>query len=183
MPFFKSLPENAGPPNVFKQHPDIYGPFSEMSQALMNGPSSLTQAEREIILAFAAGVSECEFVFIGHSEVAYAWGVDRGLLEDLLADIDSAAIEDKFKSVLHFVKKLAQTPNAMTQEDADHVFAAGWDEKALHDAIAITARVAFMHRLIAGHGFNLLDRAVAQNHAKKRVEKGYVNLYSMFKKD
>lgn len=182
MPFFKSLPENAGPPNVFKQHPDIYGPFSEMSQALMNGPSSLTQAEREIILAFAAGVSDCGFVLIGHSEVAYAWGVERGLLEDLLADIDSAAVEDKFKPLLHFVKKLAQTPNAMTQEDADQVFAAGWDEKALHDAIAITARAAFMQRLISGHGFNLLDREVAQNHAKKRVEKGYVNLYSAFRK-
>jgi hypothetical protein len=40
-----------------------------------------------------------------------------------------------------------------------------------------------MQRLIAGHGFNLLDREVAQNHAPKRVEKGYVNLYSAFRKD
>lgn len=183
MPFFKSLPKNGGPPNVFKQHPDIYGPFSEMSQVLMNGPSSLTQAEREIILAFAAGVSDCEFVFIGHSEVAYAWGVERGLLEDLVADINSAVVDDKFKPLLHFVKKLAQTPNEMTHEDADYVFAAGWDEKALHDAVAITARAGFMQRLIAGHGFNPLDRAVAQNHAQKRVEKGYVNLYSAFRKE
>jgi uncharacterized peroxidase-related enzyme len=149
---------------------------SEMSQALMNGPSSLTQAERKIILAFAAGVSGCEFVLIGHSKVAYAWGVERGLLEALIAEIDSATVEDKFKPLFHFVKKLAQTPNAMTQEDADHVFAAGWDEKALHDAIAITARAAFMQRLIAGHGLHLRDREVAQNHAEKRLKKGYVNI-------
>ena len=43
----------------------------------------------------------------------------------------------------------------MTQADADAVFAAGWDEHALHDAIAITARAAFMQRpgcLGAGEG-------------------------------
>ena len=84
MPFLKSLPENAGPPHVFKQYPDIYGPFSEMSQALMNGPSPLSQGERELILAFAAGVMGCAFVFTGHSEVAYAWGVERGTLDRLI---------------------------------------------------------------------------------------------------
>jgi alkylhydroperoxidase family enzyme len=182
MPFFKSLPENAGPPNVFKQYPDIYGPFSEMSQALMNGPSTLTQAEREIILAFAAGVLDCEFVFIGHSEVAYAWGVERGLLDDLVRDLDGSKIDDELKALLRFVRKLAKFPNDVTDEDAFYVFQAGWDEKALHDAIAITARAAFMQRIIAGHGFALLDRQVAQSHAQKRVEKGYVNLYSAFRK-
>ena len=46
MPFFKSLPDDAGPPNVFMKHPDIYRPWSEMSQAMMNGPSPLSPGER-----------------------------------------------------------------------------------------------------------------------------------------
>ena len=61
MPFLKSLPENAGPPNVFKQYPDIYGPFSEMSQAMMNGPSPLGQGERELIAAWTSGRNHCAF--------------------------------------------------------------------------------------------------------------------------
>ena len=36
MPFFKSLPENAGPPSVYTKYPEIYGPWSQMSQAMMN---------------------------------------------------------------------------------------------------------------------------------------------------
>ena len=183
MPFPKSLPENAGPPHVFKQYPDIYAPFSEMSQALMNGPSPLDQAEREVILAFAAGVMGCDFVLTGHSEVAYAWGVERGTLDRLLDDIDTAPVADRLKPLLRFVRKLSATPNKVTQADADAVFAAGWDDHALQDAIAITARAAFMHRLVAGHGFAPLDPAVAESHAKKRVERGYVNLYSAFRKD
>jgi uncharacterized peroxidase-related enzyme len=183
MPFLKSLPENAGPPNVFKQYPDIYGPFSEMSQAMMNGPSPLTQAEREIILAYAAGVAGCEFVFVGHSEVAYAWGVEKGLLDQMLDNLDTAPVEARLKALLTYVRKLSATPNEITQADADAVFEAGWDEHAFSDAIVITARAAFMHRLVGGFGFNPLDKDVAASHAAKRVERGYVNIYRAFKKD
>ncbi|MCC6474805.1 MAG: peroxidase [Burkholderiales bacterium] len=183
MPFFKSLPENAGPPNVFKKYPEIYGPWSTTSQALMNGPSPLSQGERELILAYAAGAAGCKFVYGAHSEVAYAWGIARGLLDQLLADPETAPVEPRMKPLLAFVRKLAVTPSAMTQADADAVFAAGWDEHALHDAIAITARAAFMQRLVEGHGFIPLSQEVAKEHADKRVKLGYVNLYPQFRQE
>lgn len=182
MSFLKSLPENAGPPAVFKQYPDIYGPFSEMSQALMNGPSPLSEAEREVILALAAGWMECEFVFTGHSAVAYAWGIEQGALESALQDIEAAPLAARLKPLLHYVKKLSIAPNSLTPADVDAVLSAGWPEQALQDAIAITARAAFMHRLVAGHGFAPLDPEVAASHAHKRVEHGYVNIYKTFRK-
>jgi alkylhydroperoxidase family enzyme len=181
MPFFASMPENAGPPTVFTKYPTVYGLFSQMSQELMNGPSPLTQGQRELILAYAAGVAECRFVYMAHSEVAYAWGNPRGLLDQLLKDLDSAPVEGRLKPLLRFVRKLMATPGEMTQADADAVFAAGWDEHALHDAIAVTARAAFMQRLVEGHGFKPWTQAVAAEHARKRVELGYVNLYPAFR--
>lgn len=181
MPFFKSLPENAGPPSVFAKYPDIYGPWSTMSQVMMNGASPLTQGEREMILAYAAGAAGCKFVFGAHSEVAYAWGIKQGVLDQLMRDPETADVEPKLKPLLAFVRKLAATPSDMTQADADAVFAAGWDEHALHDAIAITARAAFMQRLVEGHGFTPLTRENAIKHAKRRVELGYVNLYPAFR--
>ncbi|PRX10765.1 UNVERIFIED_ORG: alkylhydroperoxidase family enzyme [Martelella mediterranea] len=182
MPFFKSLPKNAGPPNVFKQYPDIYGPWSETSEAMMNGPSPLSQGERELLQAYAAGISGCAFVYTGHSEVAYAWGIARGTLEKLMADIETAPVDDRLKPIFAYVRKLVTAPRDLTQADADAVFDAGWAEKALHDAVVITARVAFMQRLVDGFGFAPLDPAVAASHAKKRVERGYVNVYSTFRK-
>lgn len=181
MPFFKSLPENAGPPAVFTKYPEIYGPWSQLSQALMNGPSPLSQGERELIFAYAAGLAKCEFVYVAHSEVAYAWGIERGVLEKLLADPDSANVAPKLKPLLAFVKKLTLTPNEMTQADADAVFAAGWEEQALHDAIAATARAVFMQRLVEGHGFIPMSREKAAVRAKERIEHGYVNLYPAFR--
>jgi uncharacterized peroxidase-related enzyme len=179
MSFFKSLPENAGPPQVFAAHPELYGLWSEMSQVLMNGPP-LSPAERELLLAFAAGVAGCAFVYVAHSEVAYAWGVEEGVLDRLLHDLESAPVDQRLKPILRFVRKLTLSPADMGQVDADAVLAAGWNENALHDAIAITARMAFMQRLVEGHGFRPWTREVAREHARKRVELGYVNLYPQF---
>src|SRR6478735_10949020 len=110
MSFFKSLPADAGPADVFTTYPAIYSLWAKMSQALMNGPSPLSQAERELILAYAAGVAGCRFVYVAHSEVAYAWGIERGLLDALLADPDAAPVEPRLKPLLAYVRKLAVSP-------------------------------------------------------------------------
>ncbi len=183
MPFFKSLPDDAGPPSVFTKYPEIYGPWSKMSQALMNGASPLSQGERELILAYAAGVAGCKFVYIAHSEAAYAWGIENGVIDRLLENPGTAPVEARLKPLLAYVRKLALTPGEMSQADADAVFAAGWNEQALHDAIAVTARAAFMQRLVEGHGFTPMTRAAAVKRAKSRVERGYVNLYPAFRED
>ena len=144
---------------------------------MMNGPSPLSPGERELIFAYAAGVAGCEFVYAAHSAVAYAWGAAEGLLEKLLEDLDNAPLEPRMKALLRFARKLTVTPGEMSQADADAVFEAGWEEQALHDTIAVTARVAFMQRLVEGHGFIPFSPEVARSHAEKRVEFGYVNLY------
>ena len=147
----------------------------------MNGPSSLSQGERELILAYAAGVAGCKFVYLAHSEVAYAWGVENGVIERLLEDPQTAPLDARLKTLLAFVRKLMATPGDISQSDADAVFEAGWDEQALHDAIAVTARAAFMQRLVEGYGFTPLTREAAVKRAKERIEHGYVNLYSAFR--
>jgi len=181
MTFFKSLPDEAGPPIVYTRYPEIYGPWSTMSQALMNGPSSLSQAERELIFAYAAGVADCQFVYVAHSEVAYAWGIENGFIDRLLQDFDATPVDARLRPLLAFVRKLTLTPNEMSQADADAVFAVGWDEQALHDAIAMTGRAAFMQRLVAGYGFTPMSREHAVKRAKQRIERGYVNLYPAFR--
>jgi uncharacterized peroxidase-related enzyme len=180
MPFFKSHPDDAGPANVFTAYPEIYGPWSTMGQALMNGPSPLTPGEREMIAAYVVGLADCRFAYVAHAAAAHAWGIEEGLVDALLEDPDSASVEEKLKPLLAFVRKLTLTPSQMTQADADAVFAAGWDEKGLHDAIAVTARMSFMNRLVEGHGFVPMSRERARENAEKRVKLGYVNLYPEF---
>jgi hypothetical protein len=108
-------------------------------------------------------------------------GIENGLVERLIQDPETAPVEPRLKPLLAYVRKLMLTPGDMTQVDADAVFDAGWDEHALHDAIAVTARAAFMQRLVGGHGFVPMSPEAAAKRAKQRLEHGYVNLYPAFR--
>jgi len=183
MPHLKSLSIEDGPPAIFEAYPEIYGPWSHMSEALMNGPSPLTRGEREMILAYTAGLGGCQFVYVAHSEVAYAHGIENGLIETLIQDPELATVGPRLRPMLAFIRKLVLTPEGVSQVDAEEVFNAGWDEHALHDAIAVAARAGFMQRLVQGLGFTPMTRQRAAQKAKQRIEHGYVNLYSAFRND
>ena len=51
-----------------------------------------------------------------------------------------------------FVHKLTLSPSRMTAADAEAVFAAGWNDRALHDAAAICGLFNLMSRLVDGLG-------------------------------
>jgi alkylhydroperoxidase family enzyme len=148
-----------------------------MSQELMNGPSPIAPGERELILAYAAGLMNCSYVCHAHTYVAEAWGMPAGLVQDLLRDPDAADLPVKLRALLDLVKKLAQTPPTLGPADIARVLDAGWAEKAVHDTVAVVARAAFMHRLVAGMGFQSVERADPKAHARKRIEKGYFDLF------
>jgi hypothetical protein len=61
-------------------------------------------------------------------------------------------LNDKLKPVLAYVRKLTLTPTRMTADDAQAVYAAGWDEQALFDAISVCALFNFMNRIVEGSG-------------------------------
>ena len=63
-------------------------------------------------------------------------------------------VPDKLKAILRFAKVLTLEPRKISQAHADAVYAAGWDEQALHDAILVVCRFNFMNRLTLGHGLD-----------------------------
>lgn len=154
MPFFPSLPADAGIGQLWSINPDMSKPFHEWGKAIMRGNSPLSAGQREFIAAFVSAINGCDYCYNGHSQMAVNLGADRSILEEAIGDIDASAVEDNFKPVLHFVKKLTLQPSGMTQADADGVYAAGWDERALQDIILVACRFNFMNRLSLAHGLD-----------------------------
>ena len=94
-----------------------------------------------------------------------------------MANLGTAPVEENFKALLRYVEKLTYTPSAMTQEDADAVFAAGWSEKALSDAICVCAHFNMVNRLVEGHGAGRHHTRDPMRKAAELVaEKGYPSL-------
>lgn len=152
MPFPPSFPPDADVRTVMSRRPDLYRHWHQFGEGVMRGPSPFTPGERELIAGFVSGVNACAYCHGSHTAVAVAFGFPDDLMPKLLDDINTAPIEAKMKPVLAYVKKLTLTPAKMTSSDADAVFAAGWDEDALHDAVAVCGYFNFMNRLVLGHG-------------------------------
>ena len=148
---FTSYIDDAGRVDqIFRHRPDIYRPFAEANARLMRGPSELTEAERELIGAYSSALGGCDYCAGAHGATARLFGVEEGLLEAMVADLSAAPLDEKSRALMVFIRKLCLNGPQMVQADAGAVFAAGWSEEALHDAIAVSAFFAFMNRLVQG---------------------------------
>jgi alkylhydroperoxidase family enzyme len=87
-----------------------------------------------------------------HAATAEQFGVAEGLLRHLLENPEQAAIDERMKPLLAYVKKQTYTPSRMLPGDAEAVFAAGWNEQALHDAVSVCGLFNLMNRLVDGLG-------------------------------
>jgi uncharacterized peroxidase-related enzyme len=154
MPFFKSLSPEAGVGELWSINPAIRKPMNELGRAIMREDSPLSPALREGIAAFVSAINRCDYCFKGHIEVAAALGADRAAIVAAAQDVDASPLPEKYKPLFRYLRKLTLTPATMTQADADAVFAAGWTERALHDAILVCCRFNFMNRLSLGHGLD-----------------------------
>ncbi len=152
MAYLGSLPDGAVLRDVFAAFPHTSRPLLDYHQALLRGPSPFSVAERELIAAYVSGLNACGYCHGVHSATARAFGVDEELVVTPLDDVDAAPVDARMKPVLRYVRKLTHTPSRMTPRDAETVFAAGWDERALHDAVSVCALFNLMNRLVEGLG-------------------------------
>jgi len=152
MTYLPSLPKNAVLLDVFRAYPHTSRPLLDYHQALLRGPSPLTVAERELIAAYVSGLNACRYCHGVHQATAQAFGIGEGLLAALLADVTTAPVAGRMKPLLQYVGKLTLSPAKITPADAEAVLAAGWEEQALHDAVAVCGLFNMMNRLVEGLG-------------------------------
>ena len=153
MPFLPSVDVQDKVPHVLAKFNTGTGrPLIEYHEALLRGESPFTVSERELMAAYVSGVNACEYCHGAHTAAAKQFGVAEQLISDLLTNLTTAAIEPRMVPVLNYIRKLTLTPTRMTQADADAVYAAGWSERALYDAIQICCLYNFMNRFVEGIG-------------------------------
>jgi len=154
MAYIKSIPTSVeGVGSVMIRYPKQNLHMSSLTEHVMRlDDSNFTSKQRELIAAFTSGTNNCTFCYNAHKATAVAYGVDEDLLESLINDIDSSPIEDTFKPILHYVRKLTLTPSRIVQADVDAILEAGWDENDFHFVVMICALFNFYNRMMDGYG-------------------------------
>ena len=154
MPFFSFLNDESIAEDIGTNRPDLYQHLGALGVDILMGPSTFSAGEREFMGAFVSALNDCSFCHGAHRATAAAYGVDTSGLEALIADIDTAPVDERMKPVFKFLEKLTLTPARLVQGDADAVFDAGWSEEDLGTAIAVCAVFAFANRMVDGHGIS-----------------------------
>jgi uncharacterized peroxidase-related enzyme len=152
MSFFRGLGPDAGVRHILQLRPEAGRLLVQYHTAVMRQPSALSPRLRELIAAYVSALNACRYCAGVHGETAKAFGVDAGLLERMVDDPDRAGLDAKEIPLFRYARKLTLEPAKMVPSDAESVYAAGWDEQALHDAVNVICLFNFMNRLLEGHG-------------------------------
>ncbi len=180
MSFLKSLPPDAGLLQVFQAFPKAARPLLEYHEVLLRGDSPFSAADREMIAAYVSALNKCEYCRAVHSQTAVALGIDANAISEILSGSGLEHVDPRMRGILAFVRKLTRSPGAMTVADVDEIFAAGLDDRALHDATAICGLFNLMNRLVNGLGVEAPE-SYTRLAAQRLAQGGYKQLVDILR--
>jgi uncharacterized peroxidase-related enzyme len=82
---------------------------------------------------------------------------DDALVDAIVSDYTTAALEAADRAMLDYAAKLTRTPTEMNQSDVDNLRSTGFTQAAILDICQVTAYFAFVNRIADGLGVELED--------------------------
>lgn len=74
------------------------------------------------------------------------------MVDRFAADWRSAGLDVATSALMSYADKLTRAPAAMTSSDIDGLRAAGWDERAISDAVQVIGYFNYINRIADGLG-------------------------------
>jgi uncharacterized peroxidase-related enzyme len=153
--------------------PAFYGSRAkDFTHEAMRGPSAWSVADRELMAAFVSKVNQCAFCVGAHTATAGQAYQDSAKVQTVLADLDSAPIEEGLRATLRMIGKLTRE-GTVNAEDMRQVMSAGISRQQVEDALAVCAAFNTTDRLADAFGFELLSPEDFEAGAKYLLKRGY----------
>jgi len=181
MSFLKSLPKDAGLLQIFQAFPKAARSLLEYHEVLLRGESPFSAAERELIAAYVSELNNCDYCRAVHSQTAIKLGIRSEAIAEIFSGSEPEHVEVGMRPILAFVHKLTLSPGKVTEADVEAVLAAGWDDRAIHDATAICGLFNLMNRLVNGLGVEASENYI-QMAAQRLAQGGYEQLIDFLRK-
>jgi uncharacterized peroxidase-related enzyme len=153
--------------------PDFYGVRAkEFTHESMRGPSDWSVGDRELMAAYVSKVNESAFCIGAHSATARRAYQDGQRVAAVLADLESAPVEESLRATLRMLGKLT-AEGKLSAEDMQEVLSAGVSPQQVEDALAVCAAFNTTGRLADAFGFELLSPEGFEAGAKYLLKRGY----------
>ena len=153
--------------------PDFYGSRAkEFTHEAMRGPSAWSVADRELMAAYVSTVNESAFCIAAHSATARQAYQDGPKVAAVLADLETAPVEDGLRATLRMLGKLTKE-GKVDADDMRQVLSAGVSRQQVADALAVGAAFNTTGRLADAFGFAVLSPEGFEAGAKYLLKRGY----------
>jgi uncharacterized peroxidase-related enzyme len=153
--------------------PDFYGDRAKrFTHESMRGPSDWSVGDRELMAAYVSKVNETAFCVAAHTATASRAYQDRPRVAAVLADLESAPIEEPLKATLRMLGKLTRS-GTVSADDMRGVLAAGASPGQVEDALAVCAAFNITDRLADAFGFEMLSQEGFEAGARYLLKRGY----------
>ena len=153
--------------------PDFYGnPAKAFTHEAMRGPSAWSVGDRELMAAYVSKVNESAFCVGAHTATASQAYQDGLRVAAVLADLESAPVEEPLRATLRMLGKLTRE-GELGAEDVREVLAAGVSPQQVEDALAVCAAFNITDRLADAFGFEVLSPEGFKAGAKYLLKRGY----------
>jgi uncharacterized peroxidase-related enzyme len=175
MSFLRSLPPEAALLHIFQAFPTAARPLLAYIEVILRGDSPLSAGERELIATYVSDLNKCNYCRSIHRDAAIALGISPAVMEELLSTGEAQKIDQRMAAVLALVRKLTLSPGTITADDTAAIFAAGWDDRALHDAVAVCGLFNLINRFVNGLGVEA-PAWYTKRSAEQLTRHGYADL-------
>lgn len=153
--------------------PDFYGkPMKKLTHEAMRGNSEWSVGERELMAAYVSSLNRSRFCIGAHSATASQSLQDQPLVDAVLADLDTAPIDDPLRTTLRMLGKLTRE-HAVTADDMRAVLDAGVTPQQIRDALAVCFSFNVTNRVADAFAFRQLTPDGYASGAKYLLRRGY----------
>jgi uncharacterized peroxidase-related enzyme len=153
--------------------PDFYGARAkEFTHEAMRGPSAWSVGDRELMAAYVSKVNESAFCVGAHTATASRAYQDGPKVAAVLADLESAPVEEGLRATLRMLGKLT-AEGKLSAGDVRDVLSAGVSPQQVKDALAVCAAFNTTGRLADAFGFQMLTPEGFEAGAKYLLKRGY----------
>ena len=153
--------------------PGFYGSQAKaFTHEAMRGPSAWSVGDRELMAAYVSKLNDSAFCIGAHTATASQAYRDDARVAAVLADLDSAPIEEPLRATLRLLGRLT-AQGAVSAEDMRVVLHAGVSPDQVRDALAVGAAFNVTNRLADAFGFQVLSPEGFSSGAKYLLKRGY----------
>ena len=147
----KDVQEKAGfIPNVFialAHRPDELRAFFAYYTAVMDRPSGLSKAEKEMIVVATSAENDCLYCVIAHGAILRIYEKNPLIADQVAINYRKADLTPRQIAMLDFAVKICHQSAQANEDDFSQLHDHGFDDEDIWDIGAITALFALSNRM------------------------------------